>query len=124
MTYDTEEETEHGAKSRKDRGAIKKLELSFKKTILHKKMKKLYQTICSTTVLPYQQQTEVLLTLLPSTLVLTKKTFRQFLVTYDDKSMSLTRIGTVVFVFEIPHMMFLPIRVLILSLYQKSLCRS
>lgn len=80
-------------------------------------MKKLYQTICSTTVLPYQQQTEVLLTLLPSTLVLTKTTFRQFLVTCDDKSMSLTRIGTVVFVFEIPHMMFLPIRVLILSLY-------
>lgn len=74
LTYDTEEETEHGVKSRKDRGAIKKLEISFKKTILHKKkMKKLYQTICSTTVLPYQQQTEVLLTLLPSTLVLTKK---------------------------------------------------
>lgn len=40
LTYDTEEETEHGAKSRKDRGAIKKLELSFKKTILHKKNEK------------------------------------------------------------------------------------
>lgn len=39
-------------------------------------MKKLYQTICSTTVLPYQQQTEVLLTLLPSTLVLTKNNFQ------------------------------------------------